>query len=188
MHIKYIHNRFKLSEKAYHLSYWNIIALQCCISFWLYNIMNYISWMKQFNFSLFNTHTILIYISFRQDGWCHPAVTKRHKGSPLCNVIHWWMEHGNLLTNDYTWAWHSFPLLPPPRWTFLAYPQKPSEFPVQESLLDGQFVPKSTETVIQETYSMCGGILPVWYCKHCFWECLPVGQPRHSRLGAGTVV
>lgn len=42
-------------------------------------------------------------------------------------------RHGNLLTNDYTCAWHSFPLLLPPRWTFLAYP-KPFEFPVQESV------------------------------------------------------
>ena len=78
-----------------------------------------------------------------------PAVTKDTKVLlPFVMLYTDEWRHGTLLTNDYTWAWHSFPLLPPPRWTFLAYP-KPFEFPVQESLLDGQFVPKSTETVIQ---------------------------------------
>ena len=65
-------------------------------------------------------------------------------------------RHGNLLTNDYTCAWHSFPLLLPPRWTFLGYP-KQFEFPVQEYLLDGQFVPKSIETVIKRD------IFHVWW-------------------------
>lgn len=185
MYIKYILCWFKPVWKAYHLSFlieYRLLYIMLhqflVIQHYELYILGWSSLISPFQHNNnFNSH-----ISFRQDGWCHLLLLKTQRFSFVMLYTDEW-RHGNfLLTNDYTWAWHSFPSLPLPDGHFLPIQSHHLNSQFKNLLLDGQFVPGEHWTVTKRHIPCGSASCQFWYCKHCFWMLSTVGQPRHSRL------